>query len=67
MFIAILKISLVCSQLTYYISLNKKYSLEENRSDFQVTGSAKMGFEPKHSKLEARLPFLEWQMCSEGD
>lgn len=67
MFVAILKILLFCSLLTCCISLNKKYSLEENRSDLQVRGSAKMGFEPKHSNLEARLLFLECQMCSEGN
>lgn len=67
MFFAILKILLFCSLLTYCISLNKKCSLEENRSDLQVRGSAKMGFEPKHRHLEARLPFLECQMCSEGN
>lgn len=41
--------------------------MEENRSDLQVRGSAKMGFEAKHSNLEAKLPFPEWQMCGEGN
>lgn len=67
MFVAILKILLFCWLLTYCISLNGKYGLEENRSDLQVRGSAKMGFEPKRSNLEARLPFPACQMCSEGN
>jgi len=68
MFITVLKILLVCSLVMYCISSNKKYCLEENRSDLQVRGSAKNGiFEPKCSNLEARLPFLECQMCNEGN
>lgn len=66
MFVTV-KILPVCSLLTRCISLNKKYSLEENRSDLQVRGSAKMGFEPKCGNLEARLPFLACQMCGEGN
>lgn len=67
MFVTVLKILWVCSLLTYCISLNKKHSLVENRSDLQVRGFAKIGFEPKCSNLEARLPFLECQMCNESN
>lgn len=66
-FITILKMLSVCSLLAYCISLNKKYSLGENRSDLRVRGSAKMGFEPKCSNLEAKLPFLECQTWNEAD
>lgn len=66
MLVTILKTLLVYSLLMYCVSLNKKYCLGENRSDLQARGAAKMGGEPQYSNLEARLPFLECQMCSEG-